>query len=144
MGRPERLDAHEKPPVAVREVYKRYQKLPSKDLDKDSEVVDFRRGLSSTQQIDIRIIATQSKDHLAETFATFINGASRSADTLAADSFPTDALIYEHRQLPGWTGNGSVWPYSWLMVLRPAYAAVPTPCGDPGLPSKLFVAPRSF
>lgn len=43
------VDAHEKPPEALRALYKRYHKTSSADLDHDPTVVDFARGLSDGQ-----------------------------------------------------------------------------------------------
>lgn len=121
------FDAYEKPPVEIRELYKKYQK-PSRALDSDLEIVDFKRGLTVSQQKDVKVIGRIGKECLAFTFHAFAQSIPPpDSSSLDTSRIISDSLIYEHRRLPGWrseTASSS----SWLMECRVADSAIPTPC----------------
>ena len=106
MATSHQFDAYAKPPVNLRNLYKKYQKHPQ-SLDHALEIIDFRRGLTAAQQTDIRVIKSISKERLTSTFDAFMQsnhppeGRSWSASTTISD-----ALIYEPRELPGGISDG--------------------------------------
>ncbi len=49
MTSPQSLDARQKAPGSIKEIYKYFQKLSHDVIQEDSKILDFRRGLSSDQ-----------------------------------------------------------------------------------------------
>lgn len=94
------LDPHEKPPAVLREVFKRYQKVSYDALHSDPDVLDFQRGLSSSQQADFHHFAWHGENDIASLFQTF-----RGADALRSslDDVITDAQLhaYSSIEIPG-------------------------------------------
>ena len=100
------LDAYAKPPAELRELYKKYQ-AQLRSLEHDFGVVDFSRGLTVSQQTDIKVIGSIGKERLTSTFDAFVHGTrpldrawDRTSTTIS------DVPIYEHRDLPGGTSGG--------------------------------------
>lgn len=96
-------DAYAKPPVALRNLYKKYQKHPeSLESDLQLEIVDFRRGLTAAQQTDIRVVGTISKERLTSTFDAFVlEPDPPDHERRITSTAISDAAIFEHRDLPG-------------------------------------------
>jgi hypothetical protein len=89
---PPLLDAHEAPPLGLKELYKRYQKLKLEDLDFDLEVLDFNKACLGG---DMEVLKPIPSPHLESIFSRFVQEDSNSS------SVTQDALVYGHKKLPG-------------------------------------------
>jgi hypothetical protein len=89
---PPLLDAHEAPPVGLKELYKRYQKLKLEDLDFDLEVLDFNKARLGD---DMEVLKPIPSQHLESILSRFVQEESNSS------SITQDALVYGHERLPG-------------------------------------------
>ena len=90
------LDAREKVPENLKKTYKFYQKVHAATLINSSEIIDFKRGLSSEQKQKLSQLHTIPHDR--------INAACRAF--LKCDSFQPmllDVPIFHHADLPGKT-----------------------------------------
>ena len=92
-------DPHERPPDHIRNVYKKYQKMKLRDLDKDPDIVDFKRGLSEKQKRHIKVIKEYKPEELTPAFRAF-EGIQDPTDSQGSliDSL---ILVYEHSDMPG-------------------------------------------
>jgi len=96
------LDAHQRPPDSLRNVYKKYTKRDKKLCIDD--VVDFAGGLTSTQEksfekVDIGV----SRNDLVESFRTF---TSERADEDAFWQFDDEA--FRSREIDGMLTNDAL------------------------------------
>lgn len=91
-GKPLLLDAHEAPPVGLKELYKRYQKLKLEDLDFDLEVLDFNKARVGD---DMEVLKPIPSPYLESIFSRFVQEESDGS------SITQDALVYGHKRLPG-------------------------------------------
>ena len=96
------LDAHERPPEALRHVYKRYQSLSrehEKDilsgLDSDQHVLDFARGLTGPQR---RVTGTGNLEGCLDLVASLQDYLGENKRLQPVDSQP---LLYRHNDFPG-------------------------------------------
>lgn len=87
------LDAHERPPDRIRNVYKRYQKLRGAALDNDSDLLDLSVSNMAGQ---LHVVRSISPTDLASAFQGFMADGSESL-VLPDASVP----VYEHRHMPG-------------------------------------------
>ena len=96
MARIESLDSGEKPPEAIKGLYKHYQKLTSDSLQTDLHILDFRRGLSHGQQVavkDVDRVLASTIDAACSHLDGFKNQEPLSSNL--------DVQIYEAEDLPG-------------------------------------------
>lgn len=94
------LDAHAKPPARLREVYKKYQKLPTPALDADEEVFDHQNGkLAGFLPIH------EQRKHLPEElkiiFDRFLASTPALDGEVLASEPATSYPIYENPNVPG-------------------------------------------
>jgi alkylated DNA repair protein alkB family protein 1 len=88
------LDAHARPPEALRCQYKHYQKLSRNALDDDPDLLDSRRpGLSACHD---RNFFHRSPDDITNLYSDFVG---EPVDTLPPSL--TSAGLYEHPHVPG-------------------------------------------
>ena len=99
MTPPQHLDPHEKPPDHIRNVYKKYQKMKLRDLDKDPDIIDFKRGLSEEQKRNIKVIKEYKPEELASAFRAF-EGIQEPTDSQGS-LIDSPILVYEHSNMPG-------------------------------------------
>ena len=92
------LSVYGRPPKELREVYKKFQKMKNDAVDRDEEILDFRRGLTSTQKQNIRVNRWQDQHDLTKASALFTD--SHSAVSWQ-DIDKLDNLVYEHVDMPG-------------------------------------------
>jgi len=90
------LDAHEKPPDAMREVFKKFQKILPSALTTDADVLDFGRALDPSQQCLVKEIDKYDKSELVPIFQTFCR--YDSAEDL---DYPPTIPVYQHDHMPG-------------------------------------------
>ena len=91
-------DTHAMPPQGVCDVYKHYQKMSDADVDKNLEVVDFKRGrtkdqlekLHSTEEVSAEAIEVASREFL---------GIEKDRDYPYTQVKP--CTIYTHVDFPG-------------------------------------------
>ena len=99
MAPPQHLDPHEKPPDHIRNVYKKYQKMKLRDLGKDPDIIDFKRGLSDEQKRHIKVIKEHKPEELAPAFRAF-EGIQEPIDSQGS-LIDSPILVYEHSDMPG-------------------------------------------
>jgi hypothetical protein len=87
-------DAHAKPPLAIREVYKHFQKLKPDAVDQDSSIIDTRE-LSEHPDVSLSGVL-QLPTNVRQTFADFA-GAQTNDSTM-----PT---VYSVNAIPGKSAN---------------------------------------
>ena len=92
----EQLAAHQKPPEAIKVIYKQYQKLAPHALHTDASLLDFARGLNDEQQSKMQIVRSLPHDEVNAHCARFGKRAGRPS--LDQDD---DVPLYEHRDMPG-------------------------------------------
>lgn len=96
MAKIQALDAREKPPESIKTRYKYYQTLDSATLDRDSEILDFSRGLSLQQEVQCKQVRTISSDRVKHACKRF--GQNRHLDQRTPFF---DTPVFEHADLPG-------------------------------------------
>lgn len=90
-------DAHIKPPVEIREVYKQYQKCQIKHLEQDPDLIDTA-ALSSGNHSS-RII--QVPDLLPLKPSIPVNGSLEVSQSCLDMAMARDQMVYELLELPG-------------------------------------------
>jgi len=88
------LDAHQKPPDFLKDIYKKYQKQKGEALDQDKNIIDFSRGLSSTQKSVFEVKEWMSVEAAQTVFNTF-TGSNQN------HIFPERIVAYHSLDLPG-------------------------------------------
>lgn len=117
------LDAHEKPPLELRTIYKKYQKCPISSLKDDTQVVDFQRGLSEAQDVAFLRRPWHSNVKLKEIFDTFIP-SSYTSEGEKCGSLPIKT-VFESLHLPGsqsfqWLTVKHILMYTGLVIVPDA------------------------
>ncbi|OMP86621.1 Alpha-ketoglutarate-dependent dioxygenase abh1 [Diplodia seriata] len=105
------LDAHERPPEHIRNVYKKFQKLRGDALDSDPELLDLRHSTAVDQLHVVRSIAPAD---LRAAFQDFV------ATTAGSNSFAlldTPLPVYEHGHMPGRRNTFDESPLGLLILL---------------------------
>jgi alkylated DNA repair protein alkB homolog 1 len=88
------LDPRAKPPEAIREVYKKYQKTKPAALTQDENVVNISIDLSAHQRERLRVVRRYDRDRLVKILSTF--------DEKETSSYtPSKVTIYEHEDCQG-------------------------------------------
>ena len=93
------LDPHQRPPQAIKSIYKQYEKLTTKAIDIDPNIVDFVRGLSNVQQSKISSVGTVAGKTLQKS-SLCISDRKILDSQAAADMW---APVYEYEGIPGET-----------------------------------------
>ena len=90
-----KFDAHARPPEALKAFYKRYQKLKSKDLEADADLVDFHRHdlspalrLSRTIEFNNRSQSEQVAADLEAFVPSFLDICNASVQVYELDDIP--------------------------------------------------------
>ncbi|KAI9718695.1 MAG: hypothetical protein M1812_003869 [Candelaria pacifica] len=94
------LDAHERPPEAIREAFKLYSKMKPSALDLDPDIMDFHRGISDDQQAKLLQTNSITKEQLMALCSQF---GSLIGPPTSLSGFNNDShiLINEVRNIPG-------------------------------------------
>ncbi|KAJ4985346.1 alkylated DNA repair protein AlkB [Stagonosporopsis vannaccii] len=90
------LDPHQRPPDSIKHVYKKYQKMKPKDLDKDPDIVDLPDTLHTSAKEQVRIVEEWSGHDLTAAFRAF---SGQEKEAYAA--LPARIPVYEHVDMPG-------------------------------------------
>lgn len=88
------LDAHERPPEAIRNIYKKYQKMQREALALDRDIID---GPSEAPSGALRVVRRFDFEELRPTFDAF-TGPSRPSDH---ENLQDTVPVYEHPDIPG-------------------------------------------
>ena len=88
------FDPRQKPPESIKAIYKHYEKLTVEAIDRDSGIVDFVRGLNSSQKSKISKIRTVT----GCTLKYSLSGLG-SQEILESDNVLVP--VYQHEGLPG-------------------------------------------
>ena len=89
------LDAHAKPPEAIRQVYKHFQKLNPRALDQDDDVIDTHQLHDQHPHVSPSSLL-QLPANIRETFTDFVGGQVTIAD---------EAKVYSVNAIPGKSAN---------------------------------------
>ncbi|KAL9087533.1 MAG: hypothetical protein Q9165_006644 [Trypethelium subeluteriae] len=92
------LSVFDRPPEALRELYKKYQKLKGLALDDDVEILDPARGLTGDQKQKVSVSRWQDQKYLAKASSAF---ADLFATVSQQHSDEVCNLVYEHEDMPG-------------------------------------------
>jgi hypothetical protein len=91
------LDPHERPPINIRNVYKKYQKMKLKELDQDQEIIDLSCDTSASSNGKVRVVKEYAAEDLIATFRAFAGEDAKLEDIRVSSSTP----VYEHENMPG-------------------------------------------
>lgn len=89
------LDAHQKPPDFLKDVYKKYQKLKGVALEQDEDIIDFKRGLSIKQEDLFKVTEWMSPEATQAVFKAFEDNNETPL------ILPDRIYAYHHLELPG-------------------------------------------
>jgi len=85
------LDAHAKPPEAIRLLYKRHQKLPVQDINTDPEVFDFQhQSFAGCTESSLDL-----SEDIQQVFSRFLG------EQVGSEVHMTQSRAYEHPRVPG-------------------------------------------
>ncbi|KAL6714522.1 hypothetical protein ACLMJK_007947 [Lecanora helva] len=90
-----RYDAHKKPPSFIKDVYKRYQKLSTNELDQDPKILEFSRNADPQ---DHAMVAVHKIPQATITSACH---QLLSFDNSEQSEFAQEVQVYEAKHLPG-------------------------------------------
>ncbi|KAL5114606.1 hypothetical protein ACEQ8H_007511 [Pleosporales sp. CAS-2024a] len=91
-------DPHQRPPPSVRNVYKRYQKMKTTELDADGHVIDIPAASQDALPRGVRIVRALDHEQVAATLGTFLGKAD---EDVQVPDMPTSIPVYEHEDMPG-------------------------------------------
>ena len=89
------LDAHAKPPTSIRQIYKHFQKLDPRAVDKDDGIIDTQSLHDSHPHVSPTSLLQLPAD-IRETFTNFVGGQ------IAATEEPK---VYSVNAIPGKSAN---------------------------------------
>ncbi|KAF9697893.1 hypothetical protein EKO04_004271 [Ascochyta lentis] len=90
------LDPHQRPPDSIKHVYKKYQKMKLKDLDKDPDIVDLPNDTPTSAKGKVRMVEEWTGEDLTAAFRAF-----SGQDTQTYAALPSRIPVYEHADMPG-------------------------------------------
>ena len=93
------LDPHERPPINVRNVYKKYQRMKLKELDRDQDIIDLSSDTSASSNRKVHVVKEYAAEDLTATFLAFA-GKDENIEDL---DLPASMPVYEHEDMPGKT-----------------------------------------
>jgi hypothetical protein len=93
------LDPHERPPISIRNIYKKYQKMKVKELDRDRDIIDLSSDASASSNNKVHVVKEYAAGDLAVTFLAFA-GEDENLEDL---DLPASIPAYEHEDMPGKT-----------------------------------------
>lgn len=113
---PKHRDAHARPPKAIREIYKKYQKADPEQLLRDMDLIDFASANTLLSQCAVKSIPGKSKDcnsHQAirDRFLSSCASSKEDLGTRSELNMPSGSA-YEFADLPGKFENTWTWAFS--------------------------------
>jgi hypothetical protein len=97
---PARLDAHQKPPEQMRDLFKRYQKASKPDLDDDISILDPHSPSGSASE-GLRECGSIPSTERLRALEHLCSEQTLIADHLHQLASQDDARVYEVQALPG-------------------------------------------
>ena len=85
--------------MSIRNVYKKYHKMKSEELDQDQEIVDLPSDACASPNSKVRIVREYAADDLTATCRDFAGEHADLRDLALPGSIP----VYEHEDMPGKT-----------------------------------------
>jgi hypothetical protein len=92
----EHMDPHQRPPESIKNVYKKYQKMKLKDLDRDPDILDLSNEPPTSAKSKLRVVEEWRGEDLTAIFRAF-GGQDADMD----DEVPERVLVFEHEDMPG-------------------------------------------
>lgn len=87
------FDPYQRPPDAIRNVYKKYQKMKPVDVDKDTGIVDPERDILGNENVKVKVVREIDLEGLQRTFQGFADAN--------VDIPGSPVSVYEHSDMPG-------------------------------------------
>ncbi|KAF2801431.1 uncharacterized protein BDZ99DRAFT_577573 [Mytilinidion resinicola] len=112
-------DTHALPPQSICDMYRKYQKMDDAAVDGDLHIIDFNRGLTEDQQMQLIAVDIIPSELIASAEKAFKNhGKTTNGDLVEAESLPPACTVYEHKEFPGLRLFPSLLPpeSQWLML----------------------------
>lgn len=99
----EAFDAHAKPPENIKQVYKRYHKSRSREIQEYSDLIEFDLITNApTTKIPLLREATRLPANLRQLFVDFMQSDRGGySDSVPAFNFNHETLAYQVPDLPG-------------------------------------------
>lgn len=113
------LDAHEKPPIFLKNLYKLHQRRSPTALESDGTILDLSRPPNCSNEENIVEVYTITHSEISAACCYLQVG-----ETLDADPFSHDVKVYEARNLPGKGRKGPTCSTKFLTHYRPAYHTI--------------------
>ncbi|KAH9876428.1 hypothetical protein J1614_003559 [Plenodomus biglobosus] len=93
------LDPHQRPPEGIKAVYKKYQKMKSKELNQDQDIVDIPQVGQLPPDSKIRVVREIETDTLHAAFKAFAGDDASPPIGHVQDLAAVH--VYEHQDMPG-------------------------------------------
>ncbi|KAH7381327.1 oxidoreductase [Phaeosphaeria sp. MPI-PUGE-AT-0046c] len=93
------LDPRQRPPEAIRAVYKMYHKMKPADLDTNPDILDLKPDSQTSLPEKVHIVNELQTQHLNNAFRTFAGDAQAAQAELQSSASPIS--VYEHDDMPG-------------------------------------------
>ena len=100
MDHSNKFNAHAKPPKAIKDIYKSFQKLDRKDMDKNDTLLDLKKGNESNSGRLKQHSLGQLPTGLWQTFLDFLYGKAFTRGDLEVGLDP-DPTLFEVSSVPG-------------------------------------------
>ena len=94
-------DTHAIPPQFIQEAYWHYNKIKTADLDKDEELIDFGRGLSTEQKLLFKPVDVIIASTIESACRAFRDAALQTESDSPLRSAIQDVTVFEHVHFPG-------------------------------------------
>jgi len=90
------LDPHQRPPDAIRAVYKKYQKMKAHELDRDPDMIQLPPMPADNR---LRVVRRIQRKELNAAFQAFAGDTGAHTEHLQPQT--SSVLVYEHHDMPG-------------------------------------------
>lgn len=91
------LNPHVRPPDAIRETYKKYQKCRLEDIDSDQSIIDLQRLDPDNLPAGISIPRWTSSEYLRPAFERFV----QADNAIGRGSLPQRIPVFTHQSVSG-------------------------------------------
>lgn len=99
-------DTHALPPDHICDAYWKYNKAKPAEIDLDSTIVDFKRGLDDEQRGKLKVVGRVEAKDIASSYRAFRDhGRIGTKDEVQDINEPHPCTVYEHDDLPGKLGE---------------------------------------
>lgn len=105
------LSAHDRPPDAIRQRYKKYQKAPLAEINEDPSLLDLQALDVECLPEEINLVQWRSSKDLRGAFDWFVQGNEGNGDmqsqSLQGGPLLENIPVFTHRSVSGqpWTAN---------------------------------------